>query len=423
MGSLSEDISVMVIGAGSGGRLIAQGLKKAGIKCTVFERDPDLDSRPRDWNFGIYWAQTSLDECLPKEASEKIISAQVDNFRPSPDAFIPFFNGVTGELMTQLDTPYYLRLRRREFARVMGSGIDVRYNKKLVSIDAESGPGVTASFADGTQHTATLLVGAEGAHSPTREYLLGPEKGKLLYSDIVMASSLIKLPADKVRELQALHERITCALHPNGNFLWLATHDAVSSPDPAEWTFLFLMSWRQTGPLSYSSSADIMRDLKARCEAFGDVFRSITRAAPDDAPAWANYLPYWPSQPWADHPAHGKVTLAGDAVHPMTPHRGQGLNNAILDCAQLVQQIAAMPTHTPAALADAVKRYEREVVARGSEVVASNLQNSLDVHDWERLMQSMIFKYSVAQKVPGAAKAETGEDGGREREVGSGRAE
>ncbi|KAK7522760.1 uncharacterized protein IWZ02DRAFT_490182 [Phyllosticta citriasiana] len=403
MGSLSEDISVMVIGAGSGGRLIAQGLKKAGIKCTVFERDPDLDSRPRDWNFGVYWAQTSLDECLPKETKEKIISAQVDKFLPSPDAFIPFFNGITGELMTKIDSPYYLRLRRREFARVMGTGIDVRYNKKLVSIDATSGPGVTASFADGTQHTATLLVGAEGAHSPTREYLLGPEKGKLAYSDIVMATSLIKLPVDKVRELQALHERITCALHPNGNFLWFASqfplilfplpaHDAVSSADPAEWTFLFLMSWRQSGPLTYTSSADIMRDLKARCEEFGDVFRSITRAVPDDAPAWANYLPYWPSQPWHDHPAHGKVTLAGDAVHPMTPHRGQGLNNAILDCAQLVQQIAAMPTHTAAALADAVRRYEVEAVRRGNEVVRANLQNSLDVHDWSRIMESMIFR-------------------------------
>lgn len=98
-----------------------------------------------------------------------------------------------------------------------------QYNKKLVNIDATSGPGVTATFADGTQHTATLLIGAEGAHSPTREYLLGPEKSKLYYSDIVMASAIVKLPVDKIRELQNLHERILTAWHPDGDMLWFCS--------------------------------------------------------------------------------------------------------------------------------------------------------------------------------------------------------
>ncbi|KAK8181817.1 hypothetical protein IWZ00DRAFT_115093 [Phyllosticta capitalensis] len=400
MGSISDDVSVMIIGAGSGGRLIAQGLKKAGIKCTVFERDPDLDSRPRDWNFGIYWAQTPLDLCLSEEVQEKIITAGVDKIPRSADATITFYNGKTGDVIKKIPTPHYMRLRRREFARVMGHGIDVQYNKKLVNIDATSGPGVTATFADGTQHTATLLIGAEGAHSPTREYLLGPEKSKLYYSDIVMASAIVKLPVDKIRELQNLHERILTAWHPDGDMLWFCTHDAYSKPDPEDWTFNFIMSWRQTGPLNFNNSSDIMRTLKQRAENFDDKFRSITRAVSEDEPAWANYLPYWPSQPWDGHPAHGKVTLAGDAVHPMTPHRGQGLNNAILDCAQLLQQINALPSLTPSSLADAIKCYEKEVVARGNEVVLSNLQNSLDVHNWDRLMESFIVKYSVQQAVP-----------------------
>lgn len=32
---------------------------------------------------------------------------------------------------------------------------------------------ITITFDDGTQATGNLLVGAEGAHSPTREYLVG----------------------------------------------------------------------------------------------------------------------------------------------------------------------------------------------------------------------------------------------------------
>lgn len=87
-------------------------------------------------------------------------------------------------------------------------------------------------------------------------------------------------------------------------------------------------------------------------------------------------------------------------IRSLPTDRGQGLNNAILDCAQLLQQINALPSLTPSSLADAIKCYEKEVVARGNEVVLSNLQNSLDVHNWDRLMESFIVKYSVQQAVP-----------------------
>lgn len=58
----------------------------------------------------------------------KIITAQVDNIAPKADAHLPVYNGATGELMHKVPTPYYLRLRRREFARVLGDGIDIQVN-------------------------------------------------------------------------------------------------------------------------------------------------------------------------------------------------------------------------------------------------------------------------------------------------------
>lgn len=95
-----------------------------------------------------------------------------------------------------------------------------KYGKRLVSIDTTSGPGVTATFQDGTTHTATVLVGAEGAHSPVREHLLGPDKGALLNSGIVLSILQSKLPVDRALALRALHHRIACAFHPSGMFMW-----------------------------------------------------------------------------------------------------------------------------------------------------------------------------------------------------------
>lgn len=79
--------------------------------------------------------------------------------------------------------------------------------------------------------------------------------------------------------------------------------------------------------------------------------------------------------------------------------RGQGLNNAILDCAQLVKQVQAMAERSAAALGAAVERYEDEVWERGREAVLSSLDNSMAVHDWTTLMESPLVKAGTRQKV------------------------
>jgi hypothetical protein len=62
---------------------------------------------------------------------EKILTAQVDNLPVSPDAKLTTFNGGTGEPIAVLPTPNMMRLRRREFCRVLGDGLDIRVRALL----------------------------------------------------------------------------------------------------------------------------------------------------------------------------------------------------------------------------------------------------------------------------------------------------
>lgn len=160
-----------------------------------------------------------------------------------------------------------------------------------------------------------------------------------------------------------------------------------------------MSGWKQTTPLDFPSSTAILADIKQRSSHFAEPFRSIIAAVDDASPAWTSFLTYWPTEPWTDHPACGKVTLAGDAAHPMTPNRGQGLNNAVLDCHELVSQIARALSGTTT-LKEAVLRYEEEMVPRGRTEVLSSLENTVAVHDWEKLMQAPIFKHGVARRKP-----------------------
>jgi 2-polyprenyl-6-methoxyphenol hydroxylase-like FAD-dependent oxidoreductase len=73
-------------------------------------------------------------------------------------------------------------------------------------------------FEDGTQEAGALLIGAEGAHSLTREYLIGKEEAQLKSSEIVASFALTALDKDVTLALRNLHPRYCILFHPNGTF-------------------------------------------------------------------------------------------------------------------------------------------------------------------------------------------------------------
>ena len=79
---------------------------------------------------------------------------------------------------------------------------------------------MTVTFTDGSQEAGHLLVGAEGAHSPTREFLLGAKEAELLQSSIVASVTINKMSREAALALRKLHPRYIISFHPNGTFTW-----------------------------------------------------------------------------------------------------------------------------------------------------------------------------------------------------------
>ncbi|KAF2841942.1 FAD/NAD(P)-binding domain-containing protein [Patellaria atrata CBS 101060] len=309
-----HELSVIIAGAGSTGLLVAQVLKKVGIACTVYEADPTPTHRPRDWNFGIYWAQSPLGNCLPQELNDQLTACQVDIHTPAADDILPVLNGKTGEVLKEVAAPFNLRLQRRKFIQLLGTGIDIQYGKRLVGV--ESGNGIAkAKFEDGSEHTANLLIGAEGAHSVVRNFLCGPEKGALKESPLVANATICRLPAENALAIRKLHHRSTIWFHPNNSFTWFGVHNAYERDNPEDWEFMFLQSWKEedSTPLSQTK---ILQDMKTRADDFADPYKSCVYAIAEGTKCWRSRLKYWPTEPWDN--LNGTVTLAGDAAHPMT---------------------------------------------------------------------------------------------------------
>lgn len=108
----------------------------------MFEKDENPTVRPRDWNFGVYWARSRIQECLTPELYAQPHSVFTDPAqRPREDSIFPIYHGMTGELLKELPAPYSIRLRRRAWLELMKTGLDIRvYGGTAIKPLTFSGP-------------------------------------------------------------------------------------------------------------------------------------------------------------------------------------------------------------------------------------------------------------------------------------------
>lgn len=135
-----------------------------------------------------------------------------------------------------------------------------------------------------------------------------------------------------------------------------------------------------------------LAQVKQKASSLCEPFRSANLWMPEDTKISYDQISYWVSIPWDTH--GGRCTLAGDAAHPMTPHRGQGMNHAICDVANLVAAIRSLRTDQRN-LAASIEKYSQEVVQRGADEVIGSRKQALMFLDWDQLMHSPMMKQGL----------------------------
>jgi len=263
------------------------------------------------------------------------------------------------EVETTFGAPYY-HFHRGDLADLLGAAVPVErlhVGHKLVDIE-QAGERVVARFENGVRAEADLVVGADGIRSRVRHVLFGPEKPR--FTGCVAWRGLV--PAERVH-----HLGIEVASHnwmgPDGHVVhyWVAAGrfmNVVCVTERGTWTD---ESWISRGEVA---------DALARYAGWHGTVRGLIAAFPETF-VWALHdrlpLPRWSA---------GRVTLLGDACHPMLPFMAQGAAQSIEDGATLAAVLVAMPNDVPAALA----RYEALRKPRATRLQEASAANRTRFH-------------------------------------------
>jgi salicylate hydroxylase len=222
----------------------------------------------------------------------------------------------------------------------------------------DHGDRVEARFANGARVDADVLIGADGIHSAVRGVLFGSDDAR--FTGCAAYRGLV--PAPRLRDLE-LEVTAQVWMGPGRHFV----HYFVSQRRLVNFVAVIEQdSW--TGE-SWTDRGEVAEALAA-FDGWHPQVRTILGSV-DETFIWALF-DRAPLERWSV----GRITLLGDACHPMLPFMAQGAAQAIEDGATLTACLAELDPDIPSAL----QRYEEMRLPRASRLQALSTVNKTRFH-------------------------------------------
>ncbi|KAG8424024.1 hypothetical protein J3458_000862 [Metarhizium acridum] len=333
--STSAKKTVAIIGAGLTGLLAAQGLQQVrrsvsfwsfpsqllltrvaqnGFRAVVFEQEVSIDARHRDWTILVHWAMPIFEKLVPKDILADLKSAVCNPYLDfnSEVESIPCYNGVTGDLLFRSPLPNARRVSRQALRRLLARSVDIRWNAPLKDLSL-SDTGVHIKLGDGSVFDADYVLGTDGSSSKVREFLLGPDASRPHGSGFQFATGITKFgDAEKTDAIVRAHP--VAALMMGTTSVGAVGVMSVDNPaDESSWTTFWTKIWN--GEAVHLRGNEALTYIRENTTPLRDVFQSAIDWTPENSNVFIDEMKYWSPVPWDNH--GGRVTLAGDAAHPM----------------------------------------------------------------------------------------------------------
>jgi 2-polyprenyl-6-methoxyphenol hydroxylase-like FAD-dependent oxidoreductase len=352
-----HSIRIAIIGGGLGGSAAALSLLKAGFDVQVYERARML----REVGAGIV-----LTPNVTRILQRLGFAAALEALGVAP---LAFHQRRWDDGRTLLYTPVnnapgkpamvYTSHRSDVLSMLIGALPPERLHlgHRMTAFD-DRGDRVALEFANGARAEADIVIGADGIHSTVRELLFGAEHPR--FTGCVAYRGLV--PAGRLSALGLPHEQ-QIWMGPGKHFV----HYPVSAGRLVN--FVCLIDREAWTKESWTEPGDIA-DALAAYDGWHSQVRSIISSV-EETFVWGLF-DRAPLECWSVN----RVTLLGDACHPMLPFLAQGAAQAIEDGATLTAVLARIGDDVPAAL----KRYEALRLPRTARIQAVAAGNKTRNH-------------------------------------------
>jgi salicylate hydroxylase len=353
-------LNVIIIGGGIGGTAAALALARVGCDVRIYEQvkaktevGAGIQISP---NATRLLHRYGLGEALKPFA---VRPAALEVWRWDDGAVLSH-EKLGDTIESAYGAPYY-HFHRADLLSVLTRALPdgvLQSAQRCVGI-SQTATGVRATFEDGSSAEGEVLVGADGIHSTVRQTLFGAERPR--FSGNVAYRGLA--PAERLAHL-GLRYTSNNWMGPGGHFVHYFVSGGrfvnfVAVTEQADWQ---RESWTDRGRIE---------DARAYYAGWHPQVHAILGAV-DETFKWALF-DRAPLEQWSV----GRITLLGDACHPMLPYMAQGAAQSIEDGATLAACLADV---SRADIAPALRRYEALRKPRTASIQAMARGNSITFH-------------------------------------------
>ena len=374
--------SIAIIGGGLGGLALAVACQHRGIPFTIYERDAHFDQRAQGYGLTMQQATKALEGFGIAKLQAGITSTKHVVHRPD--------GKVVGEWglrkWGRSDAKASPRRRnvhvsrqslRKELLQALGGHDRVQWSHRLLDTQEREGH-VDLSFQVGCDASikkvqADIVVGADGIRSSVRKQLIGDADSPLRYLGCIVILGIC--PLEKLGE-SALLDAETVFQTANGNErIYMMPY----SPTSVMWQLSFPLPEEEAKELNRLGAQALKEEALRRCPSWHDPIPQILAETP--VSLISGYPAYDRELLTSELlPAESRMTLIGDAAHPMSPFKGQGANQALLDALSLARIIYKTDTSAEGSATKTLRAFEAEMLPRSAVKVKASADAARFLH-------------------------------------------
>lgn len=331
-------MKAIIAGAGIGGLTAATALARIGIEPVVLERAASLSllgsGSGLSLQMNAMWALQHIGLADAVEAAGMV--GEVSEFRSWDGRVLAQWP--ERQIGERLGAPT-VHINRAALHPVLAEPVPAVRTGTVLSSFVDDGAGVTVTLEDGSTERGDFLIGADGLYSTVRAQLhgLAPARyaGYSVWRGVAPFSSPLLTPG-LFRMCWGRGKRFCTYPVGDDRWYWFGVEDSAADRSVPRGS-------RQAAVLA----------------AFSDCMAPSAQLVEATAEEDIHLTPIYDRPPISDW-GRGRVTLLGDAAHPMTFNLGQGACQAIEDAVVLSRALSGAGSDVAAAL----RRYESRRMKR-----------------------------------------------------------